>query len=29
MSKLFISENNKKNTFIEEKYTQGTIDKVK
>ncbi|XP_043793113.1 uncharacterized protein LOC122715199 [Apis laboriosa] len=29
MSKLFISENNKKNIFIEEKYTQGTIDKVK
>lgn len=28
MSKLFISENNKKNTFIEEKYTQGTIDKI-
>lgn len=29
MSKLFISENIKKNTFIEEKYTQGNIDKVK
>lgn len=29
MSKLFISENIKKNTFIEEKYTQGSIDKVK
>ncbi|XP_061930898.1 uncharacterized protein LOC107994395 [Apis cerana] len=28
MSKLFISENIKKNTFIEEKYTQGSIDKM-